>query len=75
MAEIAGVKDLKVKWNATPSKTFFAEKVELSNAIIFGVVVTSFYTCINHLCNIKVQPTSGDKSIVTSNQPTNKKCY
>ena len=34
----------------------FVKNVELSNAIIFGIKITSFYTCINQSCNKKVLP-------------------
>ena len=42
MTEITEVKDLNVKWDATPIKKVFATNVELSNALIVGVKTNVF---------------------------------
>ena len=42
MTEITEVKDLNVKWDATPIKKVFAKNVELSNVLIVGVKTNVF---------------------------------
>ena len=69
MTEITEVKDLKVKWYATPIKKLFAKNAELSNAIIVGITITSFYTFINQNCSKNVQPRPEDS------QTPNEECY